>query len=69
MLLSQIEGTDKIFTFEYPISGEQEAEIFDPVLVEPHLLVFPWHPLSNQKSPVGGSLQYQYPLNVGVSDI
>ena len=44
-------------TFKAPIKDAQEAEIFDPIRVQPEILVFPWQP----RSPTA----YQYTLKVG----
>lgn len=55
-------GTDAIHTFEHPISGQQEAEIFDPVVVNPEIVLFPWYPAPQQN--VAAPNQYQFLLQV-----
>ena len=56
----QILGTDVVYTFEHPISGQQEAEIFDPVIVNPEIVLFPWYPVASQNT----AAQFQYLLEV-----
>ncbi|CAH3168221.1 unnamed protein product [Porites lobata] len=56
----KILGTDTIHTFEHPISGQQEAEIFDPVVVNPEIVLFPWYPAPQQN--VAAPNQYQFLL-------
>ena len=51
-----------IHTFDQPISGQQEAEIFDPVVVNPEIVIFPWYPAVQQN--VVASRQFQYLLEV-----
>ena len=51
-----------IHTFNNPISGQQEADIFDPVVVNPEIIVFPWYPPEQQK--VASHTQFQYLLEV-----
>ena len=54
----QILGTDVVYTFEQPISGQQEAEIFDPVVVNPEIVLFPWYPLAPQNTAAQNQFQY-----------
>ena len=54
-----------IYTFDHPISGQQEAEIFDPVVVIPEMVVIPWHAPSAPS--VTTVHQYQYLLKVRIS--
>ena len=54
----QILGTDVVYTFKHPISGKQEAEIFDPVIVNPEIVLFPWYPLSPQNTAAQNQFQY-----------
>ena len=61
-LLLQILGTDVIYTFDHPISGQQEAEIFEPVVVNPEIILFPWYPAAQQD--VAAQNQFQYLLEV-----
>lgn len=58
----QILGTDIVYTFKHPISGKQEAEIFDPVIVNPEIVLFPWFPLPPQNA--ASQNQFQYLLEV-----
>ena len=46
-------------TFKIPIRDAQEAEIFDPIKVQPETVVFPWQP----RKPAA----YQYTLKVRMS--
>ncbi|EDO28443.1 predicted protein, partial [Nematostella vectensis] len=52
--------TEKVVQFKVPISGQQVVEIFDPVVVIPEELVFPWHPQMEQR--VLAVHQYHYQL-------
>ena len=61
-MLLQILGTDTIHTFDHPISGQQEAEIFDSVVVNPEIVLFPWYPAAHQS--VAAHNQFQYLLEV-----
>jgi len=54
----QILGTDVVYTFEHPISGQQEAEIFDPVVVNPEIVLFPWYPPAPQNTAAQNQFQY-----------
>lgn len=54
----QILGTDIVYTFEHPISGQQEAEIFDPVVVNPEIVLFPWYPLAPHNMATQNQFQY-----------
>ena len=54
----QILGTDVVYTFEHPISGQQEAEIFDPVIVNPEIVLFPWYPLAPPNTLAQNQFQY-----------
>lgn len=54
----QILGTDVVYTFKHPISGKQEAEIFDPVIVNPEIVLFPWYPLPPQSTAAQNQFQY-----------
>lgn len=54
----QILGTDVVYTFEHPISGQQEAEIFDPVVVNPEVVLFPWFPLAPHSMATHNQFQY-----------
>ena len=58
----QILHTDSTHTFDNPISGQQEAEIFNPVVVIPETLVFPWYPVTTQVT--ANTHQYHYLLKV-----
>ncbi|KAK2568492.1 Nuclear pore membrane glycoprotein 210 [Acropora cervicornis] len=49
-----------IHTFDRPISGKQEAEIFDPVVVIPEIVLFPWYPAAQKN--VAEYKQFQYLL-------
>lgn len=51
---------DMIHTFDRPISGQQEAEIFDPVDVIPDIVLFPWYPVAQKN--VAEYKQFQYLL-------
>ncbi|EDO39640.1 predicted protein [Nematostella vectensis] len=51
---------DEVVQFKVPISGQQVVEIFDPVVVIPEELVFPWHPQMEQR--VLAVHQYHYQL-------
>lgn len=51
-----------VHTFDHPISGQQEADIFDPVVVNPEIIVFPWYPPVQQN--VASNTQFQYLLEV-----
>lgn len=57
----QILGTDVVYTFKHPISGKQEAEIFDPVIVNPEIVLFPWYPPPQNAASQN---QFQYLLEV-----
>lgn len=57
----QILGTDVVYTFRHPISGKQEAEIFDPVIVNPEIVLFPWYPPPQNAASQN---QFQYLLEV-----
>lgn len=61
-MLLQILGTDTTYTFDHPISGQQEAEIFDAVVVNPEIVLFPWYPAAEQS--VVAHKQFQYLLEV-----
>ena len=58
MFKLQILGTDVVYTFEHPISGQQEAEIFDPVVVNPEIVLFPWFPLAPHNMATQNQFQY-----------
>ncbi|KAJ7382708.1 hypothetical protein OS493_033271 [Desmophyllum pertusum] len=47
----KILGTDVIYTFDHPISGQQEAEIFEPVVVNPEIILFLGIQLHNRMWP------------------
>jgi hypothetical protein len=51
-----------IITLESPISGQQDVEIFDPLVVLPEEVVFPWHPSIGQR--IQAVHQYHYQLKV-----
>ena len=65
-LLLQILEKDTIHTFDRPISGQQEAEIFDPVDVIPDIVLFPWYPVAQKN--VAEYKQFQYLLEVKFKD-
>ena len=60
--LLQIPEKDTLHTFDRPISGQQEAEIFDPVVVIPEIVLFPWYPAANKNVAV--YKQFKYLLEV-----
>ena len=60
--LFQIPEKRTIHTFDRPISGKQEAEIFDPVVVIPEIVLFPWYPAAQKN--VAEYKQFQYLLEV-----